>query len=105
MRKIFTLGLLIFIAEIGFSQPVITAAYNPIYSDTYVYKIVVDTATAQPGQPGSGVIWNLASMHGQLTTRQYNWMQTALTNDAVIFGANSNIAAEIIQNGFSPRYE
>jgi|GEM_PF-5667181 len=104
MKKIFTLSLVLF----GFNlmaQPVITSDYNPIFGDTYVYKIVDDTSTAQPGQAGSGVTWNLASMHGQLTTRQYNWKQTALTNDAGIFGVNSNLAAEIIQNGFSPRYE
>jgi hypothetical protein len=105
MRKIFTLSLILFVSEILTAQPLITALYNPIFGDTYIYKIVDDTSTAQPGQSGAGVVWNLASMHGLLTTRQYNWMQTALTNDAVIFGAQSNLAAEIIQNGFSPRYE
>jgi len=105
MRKIFTTGFLVLCVELMFAQPVITADYNPIYGDIYVYKIVDDTSTAQPGQAGAGVVWNLASMHGQLTTRQYNWKQTALTNDVVTFGANSNLAAEIIQNGFAPRYE
>ncbi len=104
MKKIIVLQLLL-ISLSAFSQPVITSLYNPIYGDIYVYKIVDDTSTAQQGQAGAGVIWNLASMHGQLTTRQYNWKQTALTNDAGIFGANSNLAAEIIQNGFSPRFE
>ena len=104
MKKIFTLGLVL----IGFdivAQPVITADYNPIFGDTYVYKIVDDTTTAVPGQAGAGVVWNLAAMHGQLQTKQYNWKQTALTNDAITFSANSNLAAEIIQNGFSPRFE
>jgi hypothetical protein len=105
MRKIFTLCLMVLCTEILLAQPVITSDYNPIYGDIYVYKIVDDTSTAQPGQAGAGVVWNLASMHGQLTTRQYNWKQTALTNDAFTFAANSNLAAEIIQNGFSPRYE
>ena len=104
MKNILTF-LLIFISFYAVSQPVITSAYNPSLGDIYVYKIVDDTSTAQPGQAGAGVVWNLASMHGQLTTRQYNWKQTALTNDAATFGANSNLAAEIIQNGFSPRYE
>lgn len=104
MRILFTLSL--FLISFGvFSQPVITSAYNPIYGDIYVYKIVDDTSTAQPGQSGAGVIWNLSSMHGQLTTRQYNWKQTALTNDNAIFGANSNLAAEIVQNGFPTKYE
>lgn len=104
MKKIITF-LFIFTSLIAVSQPVITNSYNPRLGDIYVYKIVDDTLTAQPGQAGSGVVWNLASMHGQLTTRQYNWKQTALTNDAPIFSANSNLAAEIIQNGFSTRYE
>jgi len=105
MRKLFTTGIIVFCYHTLLAQPVITSDYNPIFGDTYVYKIVDDTSTAQPGQSGAGVVWNLASMHGQLTTRQYNWKQTALTNDVVTFGANSNLAAEIIQNGFSPRYE
>lgn len=104
MKNIITLNLILITLNLA-AQPVITASYNPIFGDTYVYKIVDDTATAQPGQPGAGVVWNLASMHGQLTTRQYNWKQTAITNDASIFAANSNLAAEIIQNGFSPRFE
>ncbi|MCX6275137.1 MAG: T9SS type A sorting domain-containing protein [Bacteroidetes bacterium] len=104
MKKVIVLQLVL-ISLTAFSQPVITTSYNPIYGDIYVYKIVDDTSTAQHGQAGAGVVWNLAAMHGQLTTRQYNWKQTALTNDAAIFGANSNIAAEIIQNGFSARYE
>jgi len=105
MRKIFTLSIMVFCTEMILAQPVITSDYNPIYGDIYVYKIVDDTSTAQPGQAGAGVVWNLATMHGQLTTRQYNWKQTALTNDAATFASNSNLAAEIIQNGFSPRYE
>src|SRR5689334_7944756 len=102
MRKIFTTSLMVLCTELILAQPVITSDYNPIFGDTYVYKIVDDTSTAQPGQAGAGVVWNLASMHGQLTTRQYNWKQTALTNDAATFSGNSNLAAEIIQNGFSP---
>src|SRR3982751_3566416 len=105
MRKIFTIGLITFYSQIVLAQPVITSDYNPIFGDTYIYKIVDDTSLAQPGQAGAGAVWNLASMHGQLTTRQYNWMQTALTADAVIFGGNSNIAAEIVQTNFSTRYE
>lgn len=104
MKPILTLSLLLLTLS-SFAQPVITSAYNPIFGDTYVYKIVDDTATAQPGQAGAGVIWNLASMHGLLTTRQYNWVQTATTNDAATFSATSNIAAQIIENGFSPKYE
>ncbi len=104
MKKIITIVFL-FISFVSFSQPVITSAYNPSLADIYVYKIVDDTATAQVGQSGAGVIWGLASMHGQLTTRQYNWKQTALTLDAGTFGSNSNLAAEIVQNGFSTRYE
>jgi len=105
MRIIFTLGFILFCSGLLIAQPVITSDYNPINGDIYVYKIVDDTSTAQPGQAGAGVIWNLASMHGDLTTRQYNWMFTSLTNYAVIFGTYSNLAAEIIQNNFSPRYE
>jgi len=105
MRIIFTIAFNLIYCGILLSQPVITSAYNPINGDTYIYKIVDDTSTAQPGQAGAGVIWNLASMHGLLTTRQYNWMYTGHTNDSATFIAHSNIAAEVIQNGQSPRYE
>jgi hypothetical protein len=105
MKQIFTLILMGFFTEILIAQPVITSDYNPIFGDTYIYKIVDDTSTAQPGQAGAGVVWNLASMHGLLTTRQYNWIQTALTSDAVTFGANSNIAAEVVQTNLTTRYE
>jgi hypothetical protein len=104
MKKIFTIGLIILSAN-SMAQPVITDDYNPIFGDTYVYKIVDDTATAQPGQAGAGVIWNLTAMHGNLSTWQYNWKQTALTNGAALFGSHSNIAAEIIIPSQAPRYE
>ena len=87
------------------AQPIITAAYNPSYGDTFVYKIVLDTSSMVPGQAGAGVTWNLASMHGELTTWQQNWKQTALTNDAGIFGTNSNMAGEIVYPGQGISYE
>ncbi|MEO8087853.1 MAG: T9SS type A sorting domain-containing protein [Bacteroidota bacterium] len=104
MKKIITLSL-IFICFNAISQPVITSSYNPVYNDRYVYKIVDDTATAQPGQAGAGVIWNLTTMHGLLSTREYDWKPTSSTNDVGIFGANSNIACEIVQTGTGTSYE
>jgi hypothetical protein len=104
MKKIITLNLILLSFHV-FSQPVITSAYNPHFGDHYVYKIVDDTSTAQPGQAGAGVIWNLTAMHGLLSTREYNYKQTALTNDAWIFASHSNMAVEIIIPSLSTRYE
>ncbi len=96
MKKTSLLSLLISIFAFNlFAQPTITSSYNPIYADTFAYKIVVDTAAMQPGSAGAGVVWNLSSLPSTLNTREFNFMQPQFTNYATVF-PTANMAAEIV---------
>src|SRR6185503_19684913 len=105
--KIITRLALFFVFCLTFSssalgQITISSAYNPSIGDIYVYKIA-DTS-ANPGQSGSGVIWNLGTLPSSLNTQQYNWKDPANIN----FGTNfpsANIGAEVVNVSTGTNYE
>lgn len=60
MKRILTLGFLLFSCTVMFSQPVITSAFNPVPGDNYKYHPVNTIIT--PGSAGANVTWDFSGI-------------------------------------------